>query len=387
MKDFSFWNPTRVVFGKGTVTQIGAHTKEFGGKILLVAGQSSARKTGVYDQVLASLREAQLEIVEFSGVKSNPLLSHLRHGIALAKREAVEVVVAVGGGSVIDEGKAIAAGAGTDGDVWDFFVNRATIKGALPLLAVLTLAATGSEMNSGAVITNEATQQKFNIGSPYLFPKVSIMDPTVTFTVPRTYTAYSAVDAIAHVIEGYFTGADPWTPIQDGFVEALVLTIMESTERILTNPEDYEARATMMWAASLALNGLTTAGIGGYGFPNHMIGHSLSALYDVPHGAALSIVIPGWMQYAARSKPSKFARFAEKVFGISEASPESAAERGSQALKAWFTKIASPTTLAAVDIAGGDIDRIAENATMLAAKWKLSAYTRAVISEILACCQ
>ncbi len=388
MQNFTFWNPTKIIFGEGIIPQIGGETKNFGKKVLFVYGKSSIKKSGVYHNVVNSLREAKLEVIEFSGVQPNPVLSHVKEGIALAKREDIDVIVAVGGGSVIDESKAIAAGAKTDGDVWDFFINKATIQNALPLLTVLTLAATGSEMNPAAVITNEETQQKFNIRSPFVFPKVSILDPTVTYTVPKKYTAYGAVDAISHIIEGYFTGSDLWTPIQDRLVEGLINTIMESTERILKNPEDYQGRATMMWAAALALNGLPVAGIGLHGFPNHMIAHSLGALYDLPHGAALSIVIPGWMKYASRKSPAKFAQFAERVFGIHENSPEKAAEKGIEALKAWFEKIGSPVTLLVENISEEDIEKIAKNATMLANKWKLiDEYPKEVIAEILELCK
>jgi alcohol dehydrogenase YqhD (iron-dependent ADH family) len=386
MKNFNFWIPTRIIFGKDSVPQVGAQTLGFGKKALVVSGRSSARKTGVYDRVLRSLEEAEVGVVDFSGVKSNPVLSHLRQGIELARREAVDLIVAVGGGSVIDEAKAIAAGVPAAVDVWDFFADRAKIEQALPLVCVLTLAATGSEMNSGAVITNEELQQKFNIGSPHLYPRVSILDPTVTFTVPRNYTAYSAVDAIAHVIEGYFTGTDPATPLQDRLVEGLILAIVDATNRLMANLEDYDARATMMWAASLALNGLTTAGIGAYGFPNHMLAHSLSALYDIPHGAALSIVIPGWMKYSATQSPEKYARFAERVFALPGRPPAEAALAGIEALRGWFEQIGSPTTLAAVNIPAGDIERMAANATMLAEKWRLKAYTKDVIAEILKLC-
>jgi alcohol dehydrogenase YqhD (iron-dependent ADH family) len=387
MQNFTFWNPTKIIFGEGTIPQIGSETKQFGKNAMLVYGKGSIKNRGIYDNVVNSLRKANLEIVEFSGVQSNPIISHVKQGITLAKQEHVDVIVAVGGGSVLDESKAIAAGSKTEGDVWDFYTEKATVQDALPMLAVLTLAATGSEMNLTSVITKEETQQKFNLRSPFIFPKVSILDPTATYTVPKTYTAYGGVDAISHVIEGYFTGEDSWTPIQDRYVEGLIRTIMESTERCLENPEDYQGRATMMWAATLALNGFPVAGIGKHGFPNHMIEHSLSAIYDVPHGAGLSIVIPGWMKYASRKSPAKFAQFAKRVFEIQEDVPEKAAEKGIEALKAWFEKIKSPTSLSAGNIPEEDIERIAENALMLAKKWKLSEYTKEVIAEILRLCK
>jgi hypothetical protein len=241
-------------------------------------------------------------------------------------------------------------------------------------------------MNSGGVVTNEATQQKFNIGSPHLFPKVSILDPTLTYSVPLDYTAYSAVDAISHLLEGYFTSADAATALQDRFVEGLVQTIIESTEKILLKPDDADARATMMWAATWALNGLSTAGIGVYSFPNHMIEHSLSALYDVAHGAGLAIVMPAWMAYSAERQPAKFAQFAQRVFGCSAADEQQLAQAGVAALKQWFAKIGSPVTLAQANVPQSDIPAIADNATMLAQKWGLHEYDAAVISTILQRC-
>lgn len=386
MENFEFWNPTKIIFGKDTISQIGQKTQQFGKKVLLVYGKSSIKKNGVYDKIVNSLRTAQLEVVEFSGVKPNPVLSHVQEGIVFAKKEQVDVIVAVGGGSVIDEAKAIAVGAKTDEDIWNFYICQAEIEDALPVLAVLTLAATGSEMNFTSVLTNEKTQQKYAIDTPYIFPKVSILDPTATYTVPKTYTAYGAVDIISHATEGYFNCEDSWTPIQDRFVEGLVKTVMECAERLLEDIEDYQARATMMWASTLALNGLPVAGIGYYEFPTHMIEHSLSSMYDMAHGAGLSIVTPGWMKYMCKKSSAKFAQFAERVFGIQEESPEKTAEKGIETLQAWFDKIGSPTTLAAGNIPTDDIPQIAENAEQTAVLWELKGYTTEVIIDILNLC-
>lgn len=387
MENFEFWNPTKIIFGKDTISQIGQETHQFGGKVLLVYGKSSIKKNGIYAKVVNSLRTAQLEVVEFSGVKPNPVLSHVQEGIAFAKKEQVDVIVAVGGGSVIDEAKAIAVGAKTDEDIWNFYIYNAETEDALPVLVVLTLAATGSEMNFTSVLTNEKTQQKYAIDTPYISPKVSILDPTATYSVPKTYTAYGAVDIISHATEGYFNCEDSWTPIQDRLVEGLVKTVMECAEKILENSEDYQARATMMWASTLALNGLPVAGIGYYEFPTHMIEHSLSSMYDMAHGAGLSIVTPGWMKYAYKKSPAKFAQFAERVFGIQEESPEKTAEKGIETLQTWFDKIGSPTTLRAANIPAGDIPKIAENAEQAAVLWELKRYTTEVIIEILNLCQ
>ncbi len=389
MQNFTFQNPTQIIFGQHTIPQIGEETLKYGHKALLVTGRSSIKTSGVYDIVVTSLRDAGVEIVEYSGVQSNPVLSHVKEGVTVAQCEQVDVIVAAGGGSVLDESKAIAAGVKNDGELWDYFLGTKTVQDALPLLTVLTLAATGSEMNCGGVVTNEETKQKFNIVSPFLFPKVSILDPTTTFSVPKDYTAYGAIDAISHIIEGYFTCSDPWLPIQDRYVEGLIKSIIESTEKVMKNPEDYQGRATLMWAATLALNGLPVAGIGPYGFPNHAIEHSLSALYDIAHGAGLSIVIPGWMTYASRKNPTKFAQFAQRVFHIvTEDSPEKTAEKGINALRSWFQQLDSPVTLAEGNIPADDIDMIAANATMLAKKWGLTDdYAKEDIAEVLTLCQ
>jgi len=386
MKNFVFHNPTKILFGKNTIPSIGDETAAFGKKALMVYGQRSIRKNGIYDQVTKSLHDAGVTIIEHGGVQSNPVLSHVHQGIQLAKDHKVDVVVAVGGGSVIDSAKAITAGALVEHDVWKFFIGKKSIKSALPLTNVLTLAASASEMNSGMVITNEKTKQKFGFANKHLYPKVSILDPTATFSVSPAYTAYGAVDAISHVLEGYFTNQEPYTPVQDHFIEGLVISCIDSCDRVLQNLEDYDARADLMWAATLALNGMAGAGLGKVGFPMHMIEHSLSALYNVAHGAGLSVVIPGWMTYQAKRAPDKLAQFGERVFGITSGSMEKKAAGGIQALCSWFTKVKTPTSLTALQISAEDIPMIAENAVSLAKIWGMKNYTEEKIEEILKLC-
>lgn len=386
MHNFVFCNPTKIVFGEGTVSQIGAEARAVGRKALWVYGQSSIKTGGLYDRIRSSLAEAGVETVEHAGVRSNPVLSHTRSGIALAKKHQVNFILATGGGSVLDESKAIAAGSATDGDVWDFFTGAKTIQSALPVVTLLTIPATGSEMNGGLVITHDETRDKFGFGSPHLYPRVSVLDPTVTYSIPANYTAYSAVDAMAHLMEGYFTHQDPWAPIQDRYVEGLLKTIMEATEKILVNPSDYQARATMMWAASLAWNGLPLAGVGPVELPNHMLEHPLSGLYDIAHGAGLSIVIPAWMTYASRRDPSRCARLAENVFGIHETCPTTAATKGIAALKAWYEKVGSPTSFRAAGIPDNEIDRIVQRTVILAKAWHVDRYSPEALAEIYKLC-
>ena len=386
MKNFVFHNPTKILFGQDTIPSIGPETAALGKKALMVYGQGSIKKNTIYDQVTKSLQDAGVTIVEHSGVQSNPVLSHVHQGIRLAKKNKIDVIVAVGGGSVIDSAKAIAAGALVEHNVWKFFTGRNSIKEALPLSCVLTLAASGSEMNSGMVITNEETNQKFGFANKHLYPRVSILDPSATFSVSPDYTAYGAVDAIAHVLEFYFTNQEPYTPVQDYFMEGLVKSCIDSCDRVLKNLEDYDARADLMWAATLALNGLTGAGLGKVGFPMHMIEHSLSALYNVAHGAGLSVVIPGWMSYQAQQTPEKFSQFAERVFGITELLIEQKRTEGIQALLSWFKKIKTPTSLDELNIPSQDIPKIAENAVELAKIWGMPDYTEEKIEEILKLC-
>jgi alcohol dehydrogenase YqhD (iron-dependent ADH family) len=376
---FEFHNPTKVIFGNGTTAEaIGRCTAEFGTKILFIYGRDSIKRNGTYDKVTGSLEGASLsEVTEYSGVKSNPCLSHLKAGIALARDKQVDVILAVGGGSVIDEAKGIAAGVFYEGDVWDFYSGKAEPEQALPIIAVPTLPATASEMNGGTVITHDETHEKFGFFNGLLFPKVAVMDPEITHSISKDYTAYAGVDAISHLIEGYFTGSANWTPIQDRYVEGLVKTIMEATDRILENPEDNEARSVMMWAATMAWNGLGIAGIGEMSYPNHMIEHPLSGRYDIAHGAGLSIVIPAWMRFALKRYPEKFARFAREVFQVDTA------EKGIDRLEGWFQSINSPTTLAEGNIPSEEIPTITADALELGRLWGISDYTQEDIESIL----
>ncbi len=387
MQNFVFENPTKIVFGRGQIKKIGCEAAKFGKKVFMVYGQGSVKRSGVYDQVVASLKAADIEIIEFPGVKSNPVLSHAVKGIDIARKEGIDVVLAVGGGSVIDTAKTIAVGAKTDDDVWDYFMRTKTIQDALPVLTVVTISASASEMNPAAVITKEEEAKKFSIRSPFIQPKTSILDPTALFTLSPAYSAYSAVDAITHMLEGYFNNREPHSPLQDRLVEGLIKTIMESAEAILKEPADYNARANMMWAATLAFNGLTTAGMGMISLPAHMIEHSLSAIYDIAHGAGLSIVLPGWMFYAVEKDPVKFARLGRKIFGIEDDNNLRAGMEGINRLKEWFSSTGSPVSLGEANIPEEDIKKIAENAHVLAQAWGLRDYTEKIIVDILGLCK
>jgi len=390
MQNFTFQNSTKVIFGKNTIAQLGDESKPFGRKGLLIYGQGAVKKNGVYDQAVASLKAAGIEIVEFSGVRPNPILSHTRDGISLAKKEKVDMLIAVGGGSVVDEAKAICAGACSSNDVWDFYTGQAVPEKALPLMVVLTVAATGTEMNGGTVITNEATHEKYGWGNPLLSPKVSILDPTTTFSIGPEYTAYAAVDAVTHLLESYFTADDPNTLLQDRYVEAVVKTIIDVTETMIQKPDDYEARAAFMWAATLAWNNIAPCGVGNWWLPNHLIGHSMSALFDTPHGASLSISLSGWLPwYAEQSQVNvkQLAQFGKAVFNISEKDEKTAAELAIERLRQWFRRIKSPTTLADIGIDAAGLERVAENVGACSPHWDLPQYDQPFVAAILKRCR
>lgn len=388
MHNFVWQNPTKVLFGHGTLAQIGAETAAWGKKVLLVFGQASLKRSGLHAQITQHLVEAGLEVVEFGGVRSNPLLSHARQGIAKAKAEQIEVIVAAGGGSVLDTAKAIGAGAVVEHDVWKFFTGKRGIKGTLPLLTLPTLAASGSEMNSGMVLTNDESAEKFGFGHRLLFPKVSILDPQTTFTVPADYTAYGAVDALSHVLEFYLTTEEPETSVQDRLMEGLMENAMAACNRCLAHPHDYPARADLMWVAALALSGLTAAGLGRVGFPMHLIEHSLSALYDIPHGAGLAVVMLGWLRAHQQSQARRIAQLGRRVFGLTAAAPdEHTATQTITALRHWLHSVHAPTTLADLGVPISDIPRIADNSRGLARLWRLAEYSPQRVSAILQFCR
>lgn len=387
MKPFVFHNPTKIVFGEGVISQTGAQVKETGlRRVLWMYGQASIKKAGIYDIIAKSLREAGVAWVEFPGVRPNPVLSHAREGIALARREKVDGILAVGGGSVIDEAKGIAAGVPAKCDVWDFYEARAAVTGALPIVAVQTLPATGTEMNGGTVLTHDETREKLAFISPAVNPRVSLLDPEVTYALPRKQTAYGATDAMSHLMESYFTHREPWLPIQDGYAEAVLKAIMESMERILREPRDAQARATLMWATTLAWNGMASAGAGPWGVPNHMLEHPMSGLFDVPHGAGLAVVIPAWMAWESRRRAERIARFARQVMGVADSDDAAAAAAGAKALRAWFTKIGCPATFGESGVPAAALPQLVEHASKLCQRWGLADYTPAQLEEIYRSC-
>lgn len=355
MENFSFCNPTQIEFGRDKEKNIGKYISQNGvKKVLLVYGSKRVIEDGLFDVVIKSLKENGVDFIAFGGVVSNPILGTIQNAIKIAKDEQVDGILSLGGGSVLDSSKAIAVGTLYDVDVWDFFLGKEQIKKALPIFDIITLAATGSEMNGYAVVTNEKTKQKFSIWSPLVYPKVSVINPELQKSVSKEYLVYSATDIIAHTIEGYFT-AKIQPKYMSRQVENIIKTVIETTEILVKNPDDYSARGEFAWTATNALNGTTTVGTSGFSFPNHLIEHALSALYNVPHGAGLSVVIPAWAKWYYKENEAQFIRFAKEIFG------KNTALEGIEALESWFNKIGTPTRLNQFGLDKSNISDIIEN--------------------------
>ncbi|MCJ8008969.1 iron-containing alcohol dehydrogenase [Lederbergia wuyishanensis] len=362
MDNFTFWNPTKLIFGKGQLQQLKTEVPKYGQKVLLVYGGGSIKRNGLYDDVMALLKEIGIKTFELSGVEPNPRISTVRKGVEICKNEGIDFILAVGGGSVIDCTKAIAAGAKYDGDAWDVVVKRGIVQDALPFGTVLTLAATGSEMNSGSVITNWETNEKYGWGSPHTFPKFSILDPVNTFTVPKDQTVYGIVDIMSHVFEHYFHQAEH-TELQDRLCESILLTVMETAPKLVNDLENYEYRETILYCGTMALNGMVNMGFSG-DWATHNIEHAVSAVYDIPHGGGLAILFPNWMKHNLNVNPSRFKKLAVRVFGLSTdgKTDEEIGLEGIEKLREFWNSIGAPSRLADYDIDGSKLDVMTDKA-------------------------
>lgn len=360
MNPFTFYNPTELIFGKGQLEKLNEKIDQLGKRILLVYGGGSIKRSGLYDKLQAIFEKKGCHVRELAGVEPNPRLSTVKKGISLIRENELDWILAVGGGSVIDCSKAIAGGALYDGDVWDFYERKAKVEKALPLGTVLTLAATGSEMNKGSVITNWETQQKH--GASMTFPTFSILDPENTFTVPRNQTVYGISDTLSHVFEQYFSHTTE-IPLQTGFAETIMKTVIENARKVLQNLEDYDARANLMLSSTFALNGLLAAGVE-TDWATHSIEHAVSAVYDIPHGGGLAIIFPNWMKYVYKENIPRFKRFAVEVWGVDPAgkTDEEIALAGIDAVRAFFNEIGAPSRLADYNIGDDKLDVMAEKA-------------------------
>ncbi len=363
--NFEFHNPTHLIFGAGALSRLGEAASRHGKKALIATGGGSVKRSGTFDRAAASLKAAGMAFAECNGVEPNPRITTVRRGAQTAREEGCDVIIALGGGSTMDAAKVMAAAFYYDGDPWDMIYhgqpNPHVPTRALPIITVPTLAATGSEMNMGAVISNEETKEKSFVQTECLYPTVALVDPELTISVPKDQTAYGVCDLITHVTEGYFNGVDG-TPLQDRFAEGVILTAMEWGPRAVADGNDLEARAQVQWASIVALNGWVNAGTNGR-FPVHMIEHTLSAYHDIPHAAGLAAVNPSWMRFAAAHRVEKFVQFAERIFGLKAKGPDDrdCALQGIDRFEAFLKSIGCATRLSELKIDDTLITRYAQD--------------------------
>lgn len=364
MINFNFYNPARIVFGKGRELEAGTLVKKYGGKkVLFHYGGGSIKKTGLYDKVIKVLKEEGIAFAELGGVVPNPRLSLVREGIKLCKEQNIDFILAVGGGSVIDSAKAIAAGVFADHDVWDFYTKKAMApQKALPIGVILTIPAAGSETSSGSVITNDENWLKRSMGSEVLIPKFAILNPELTYSLPAYQTACGASDIMAHLMERYFTNVTH-VDYTDRLIEASLRTVLNFAPKVLEEPDNYDARAEMMWVGTIAHNNLLSTGrIGDWG--SHDIEHELSGAYDIAHGAGLSIIFPAWMKYVYKENPGRFVQFAVRVFDVDLAfeNQEEIILEGIRRLESFYKRIGLPTRLKDVNIGEERLREMADKA-------------------------
>ncbi|WP_461633889.1 iron-containing alcohol dehydrogenase [Labilibaculum euxinus] len=355
MENFDFYNPVNILFGKGKIAEINKHISK-GAKILMTYGGGSIKKNGVYDQVVDALKG--YEIIEFGGIEPNPHFETLMKAVEIVKSEKIDFLLAVGGGSVLDGTKFIAAATYFEGDAWDILAKRAPITKAVELGAVLTLAATGSEMNNGGVVTKAATKEKKAFGNPLLFPKFSVLDPETTYSLPKRQVTNGIVDAYVHVMEQYLTYPVN-SPVQDRFAEGILLTLLEEGPKALaSDTPDYENRANLMWAATMALNGLIGMGVKS-DWATHMIGHELTAFHGIDHAVTLAIVLPGLLTQLKEKRSEKLLQYAERVWNITEGSDEEKKALAINKTEAFFNQVGIKTRLSEHNVGQDSIDVIA----------------------------
>ncbi len=363
MNSFEYYNPTKLVFGKDSVDQLPEVLSESHKKIFLHYGGGSIKKTGLYDKVIKLLNEKGIEIIELSGVEPNPKLTLVRKGIEICKEENISFILAVGGGSVIDSAKAIAAGALREGDIWECFTGEGTFREALPIGVILTLPATGSETSSSSIVTNEEGMLKRGIEADCLRPEFAILNPELTLTLPEHQTFAGVVDIISHVLERYFTHTTN-VDLTDELSEATLRSVIKNGYKLKENPNDYDARAEIMLGGTIAHGGIL--GLGREeDWGSHRIGHEITALYGTTHGVTLAIILPAWMKYVYKKNLNRFARFAVKVFGVSKDNKtlEEIALEGIGSFENFIKDINMPVSLTEYNIPTDEFELMAEKCT------------------------
>lgn len=363
MDNFTLNIPTKIFFGRNQIKVLGRQIEKYGGKrVLICYGSKRIKKEGLFQTITDKLADRGLYFAELGGIEPNPRITSVREGVKICREENIDFILAVGGGSVIDCAKVIAGSVSYDGDPWDFCLRKAAISKALPIGTVLTLAATGSESNGNAVISNVETKQKLPVYSPILWPKFSILDPEYTYSVPPFHTAAGIADIMSHIFEQYFSStADTFT--QDRLAEALLKTCLKYAPVVMENPNDYTARAEILWAGNLALNTLLSLGKEG-DWANHAIEHEVSAIFDISHGAGLAVLFPNWMKYVMDdTNADKFYQLAVNVFGVAESSDKKAAAlEGIDRLRSFYNSIGMPSKLSETGVEEESLQKMAEGA-------------------------
>ncbi len=351
MENFNYYTPTRVVFGRGAENQTGELVKQQGSrKVLVHYGGHSAKKSGLLERICHSLEETGIDYVSLGGVVPNPRLSLVYEGIKLCRKEQVDFILAVGGGSVIDSAKAIGYGIANEGDVWDFYEGKRQATSCMPVGAVLTISAAGSEMSNSSVITNENGWLKRGYNTDYCRPKFAVMNPELTMTLPKYQTASGCVDIMMHTMERYFNQSDNME-LTDGFSEHLIRTVMKNAKILMEHPDDYNARAEVMWAGSLSHNGLMGCGTDGGDWASHQLEHELGGMFDVAHGAGLAAVWSSWARYVLDARPERFARFAVKVMGVEPGADDiETALKGISAMEDFYHMVEMPVRISEMGI-------------------------------------
>ncbi|TAH02705.1 MAG: iron-containing alcohol dehydrogenase [Sphingobacteriales bacterium] len=360
MENFKYYNPTKVLFGNDVLDHLCPEITAYGSKALLVIGKTSVKTSGLYARVVSLMNICGISHYTYEGIKANPLYQDADEAVALAKEKQVDMIIAIGGGSVIDTAKAIAMGFYVNHSVWDFYLQKAAKPTqALPLFTILTLAATGTEMNSGTVLQNNETGKKLGYSAPCLFPKVSFLDPSLTLTVPPNQTAYGVSDLISHALEQFFGKGE--SPLSDLYTAAVIKLAVQYGIQAIENPSNYEAREQIMWLATNALNGTLKAGKNAGDWGVHDYEHTLSVLFDIAHGAGLSILYPAWLKHHQPGINSKLAFLAKNVFDVDDSDQTTAANFFIQKLAQFYTQIGTPTKLSEVDILPTEKNKILDN--------------------------
>ncbi|EJP6471129.1 iron-containing alcohol dehydrogenase [Clostridium sp. L74] len=363
MLNFNYSIPTKIFFGKSQISVLGEQIKKYGSKVLLAYGGGSIKKNGIYDKVIEILKNNHIEFVELSGIDPNPRVTSVREGVKLCRENNIDFILAVGGGSTIDCSKVIAASYYYEGDPWDIVIKKAKINKLLPIGSILTLAATGSEMDSGAVISNMDTNEKLGVGHPSMAPKFSILDPEYTFTVPKNQTAAGTADIMSHIFEAYFSKTKD-AYIQNRMAESILKTCIKYGKIAVEEPENYEARANLMWASSLAINGLLSYGKS-EPWSVHPMEHELSAFYDITHGVGLAILTPNWMKYVLSDENvNDFYEYGVNVWNInSDENKYEVAKKAINKTREYFNELGIPATLKEVGINEEKLEQMARAAT------------------------